>query len=43
VKQQAEMQEIIGTHLGNVLSGNMAAQAALDACQQELEQKITLG
>jgi multiple sugar transport system substrate-binding protein len=43
VKQQAEMQEIIGTYLGNALSGNMVAQAALDACQQELEQKITLG
>ncbi|MCL2003450.1 MAG: sugar ABC transporter substrate-binding protein [Oscillospiraceae bacterium] len=42
VKQQSEMQDIIAKHLGNALSGSMSAQDALDACQQELEQKINL-
>ena len=42
VKQQSEMQDIIAKHLGNALSGSMGAQDALDACQQELEQKIDL-
>jgi multiple sugar transport system substrate-binding protein len=43
VRQQAEMQDIIGLYLSNALSGNMSAQEALDACQQELEQRIDLG
>ncbi|GHV16487.1 sugar ABC transporter substrate-binding protein [Clostridia bacterium] len=42
VKQQAEMQEIINRHLSSVLSGSATSQDALDACQKELEQKITL-
>lgn len=42
VKQQAEMQDIIAKHLSNAASGKMSAQEALDACQKELEQKITL-
>ena len=42
VRQQAEMQDIIGKHLGNALSGSVSAQEALDACQQELVQKIDL-
>lgn len=42
VKQQSEMQDIIAKHLGNALSGSVTPQAALDACQLELEQKINL-
>jgi multiple sugar transport system substrate-binding protein len=42
VKQQAEMQEIIDKHLGNVVSGAKSAKDALDECQTELEQKISL-
>ena len=42
VRQQSEMQDIIARHLGNALAGNMSPQRALDACQQELEQRINL-
>jgi multiple sugar transport system substrate-binding protein len=42
VRQQSEMQEIIEKYLGNVVSGIQSAKDALDACQKELEEKITL-
>ncbi len=40
--QQAEMQAIIENYLGQILSGKQSAKAALDACQKELERKISL-
>jgi len=40
--QQAEMQAIIQSNLDQVLSGKQSAKAALDACQKELEAKISL-
>ncbi|MBJ2356097.1 sugar ABC transporter substrate-binding protein [Sphaerochaeta sp. S2] len=40
--QQAEMQAIIQSYLGQIVSGKQSAKAALDACQKELEAKISL-
>ncbi|MFA7189418.1 MAG: sugar ABC transporter substrate-binding protein [Sphaerochaetaceae bacterium] len=42
VKQQAEMQDIIGGYLSQVVYKKMDAKSALEACQAELEAKITL-
>lgn len=42
VKQQAEMQEIIGNCLNQVVYRKMDAKSALAACQAELEAKIKL-
>ncbi len=40
--QQAEMTAIIQSHLDMILSGKQSAKTALDACQKELEAKISL-
>ena len=42
VVQQAEMSAIIDSYLQQILYGSMSAQDALDACQAELESKISL-
>ena len=42
VVQQAEMSAIIDSYLQQILYGSMSAQEALDACQAELESKISL-
>ena len=42
VDQQSKMQDIIGKHLESAVSESVSAKDALDACQQELEQNITL-
>ncbi len=36
------MQAIIQSYLGQIVSGKQSAKAALDACQKELEAKISL-
>ena len=42
VVQQAEMSAIVDSYLQQILYGGMSAQEALDACQAELESKISL-
>lgn len=42
VVQQAEMSAIIDSYLQKIVYGNMSASEALDACQAELEAKISL-
>ncbi len=42
VQQQAEMTAIIGDYLSEIVYGKMDAKSALDACQKELEEKISL-
>lgn len=42
VKQQAEMSAIIDKYLSEIVYQKMSAKAALDACQSELEAKISL-
>ncbi|MDD4011126.1 MAG: sugar ABC transporter substrate-binding protein [Sphaerochaetaceae bacterium] len=40
--QQSEMQAIIDSYLSQIVYKKLSAQAALDACQKELEAKISL-
>jgi multiple sugar transport system substrate-binding protein len=42
VKQQAEMNAIIDKYLSEIVYQKMSAKEALDACQSELESKISL-
>ena len=42
VVQQAEMSSIIDSYLGMIVSGKMSAKDAMEACQKELETKISL-
>ena len=42
VVQQAEMSSIIDSYLGQIVSGKLSASDAMNACQKELEKKITL-
>lgn len=42
VTQQAEMTAIIGSYLSEIVYEKMSSKEALDACQKELEKKITL-
>ena len=42
VVQQAEMSSIIDSYLGMIVSGKMSAKDAMEACQKELEKKISL-
>ena len=42
VEQQAEMTAIIGDYLNKIVYQKMDAKSALDACQKELEKKISL-
>jgi multiple sugar transport system substrate-binding protein len=42
VTQQSEMEDIISRHIERVISGQVSAKEALDACQNELMQRIRL-
>ena len=42
VEQSSEATDIVDSYLGQIVSGKMSAQEALDACQKELDEKIKL-